>query len=105
MAFGDFEKSLLVTFFYGQIREIAEKFVGRFAPGMVDYVLAAIGYWKKDTWWGKGLLYGALANIGATMGAGLLSGFMQPTTTQAQKVGPYPIKKPISIMARMYAQG
>jgi len=43
-------KELLVVFFYNQIKEFAERFAGTL--GMpVDYLLLAIGYWKRDTWW------------------------------------------------------
>ncbi|MEB3788309.1 MAG: hypothetical protein GSR72_00255 [Desulfurococcales archaeon] len=65
-------KSLIVTFLYSQIKNMADKMVGNLAMGIdTDIILAAIGYWKRHTWWGKGILYGAVASIGAKGGFAL----------------------------------
>lgn len=77
-------KELLVVFFYNQIKSFVERFAGTL--GMpVDYVLLAVGYWKKDTWWGRGLLYGAIASLGREMGAQIVKGIpgIAPTTATA----------------------
>jgi len=75
----DFDwKELVLVFFYPQIRRIVESLAGGF--GMlaipVDYILLAIGYWKRKEWWGRGLLYGAVASLGSTMGATIISPFL-----------------------------
>ena len=66
-------KELLVVFFYNQIKSFVERFAGTLGIP-VDYLLLAIGYWKRDTWWGRGLLYGAVASIGREMGAQIVRG-------------------------------
>jgi hypothetical protein len=66
-------KVLLVVFFYNQIKAFAQRMLGSLAIP-VDYILLAIGWWKKETWWGQGLLYGAVASIGSTMGSAIVSG-------------------------------
>ena len=66
-------KELLVVFLYNQIRGFAQRVLG--AVGLpIDYILLAIGWWKKDTWWGRGLIYGAVASIGSTMGLQIFAG-------------------------------
>jgi len=75
-------KELLLVFFYNQIKVFVERFIGTLGIP-VDYVLLAIGYWKKDTWWGRGLIYGAVASIGTEMGAQILKG-LPLAQTQAQ---------------------
>ena len=64
-------KSLLVAALYGSIREMADKFIGGFGGvagvSMTDLVLFAIGYWKKNTWWGEGLMYGAIVQLGGNL--------------------------------------
>ena len=74
-------KELAVVFFYNQIRGFAESFIGSFMGLPVDIVLAIIGWWKKNTWWGRGLLYGAVAMLGSSGGLGL-GGFFQPPASQ-----------------------
>jgi len=64
-------KELLLVFFYAQVKKMAEGFIGNLGIP-VDYVLLALGYWKRDTWWGRGLIYGAVASLGATIGAQIL---------------------------------
>jgi len=66
-------KVLIIVFFYSQIRAFAQKVAGNLAIP-VDYILLAIGWWKKETWWGQGLLYGAVAQIGSQMGSTIISG-------------------------------
>jgi hypothetical protein len=75
-------KELLVVFFYNQIKSFVERFAGTLGIP-VDYLLLAIGYWKRDTWWGRGLLYGAVASIGREMGAQIVRGIpgIAPATT------------------------
>jgi hypothetical protein len=80
-------KELLIVFFYNQIKRFAEGVLGTLGIP-IDYVLLAIGYWKKDTWWGRGLLYGAVASLGGTLGAQLLAGLPLPgaqTQTATQR--------------------
>jgi len=62
-------KSLAVTLFYNTIRQTVDSFVGSSGLALAgadttDLILLAVGYWKKDTWWGSGLLYGAVASLG-----------------------------------------
>jgi hypothetical protein len=61
----------LVLILYNAIRESVDSMLKNMGMkelvtgiSMADLVLLAVGYWKKDTDWGKGLLYGALASIG-----------------------------------------
>ena len=66
-------KSLLVAAFYNTIRQFVQNILGDFGAqaiagaNMADIVLLAIGYWKRDTWWGLGLLFGAVARLGADL--------------------------------------
>jgi len=66
-------KSLLVAAFYNTIRQFVQNILGGFGAqaiagvNMADIVLLAIGYWKRDTWWGLGLLFGAVARLGADL--------------------------------------
>ena len=66
-------KSLLVAAFYNTIRQFVQNILGGFGAqaisgmNMADIVLLAIGYWKRDTWWGLGLLFGATARLGADL--------------------------------------
>ena len=64
-------KSLLVAALYGTIRETVDKFVGGLGGvagvSMTDLLLFAIGYWKKGTWWGEGLMYGAAVQLGGNL--------------------------------------
>jgi hypothetical protein len=66
-------KSLLVAAFYNTIRQFVQNILGGFGAqavaglNMADVVLLAIGYWKRDTWWGLGLLFGAVAKLGADL--------------------------------------
>jgi hypothetical protein len=77
-------KVLLVVFFYNQIKVFVQRMVGGLAIP-VDYILLAVGWWKKDTWWGQGLLYGAVASIGSTMGSAIVSGLpLAPPSGQTQ---------------------
>ena len=79
-------KALAIAFFYNHIRGIVSKFIGGFVGINVDLVLALIGWWKKDTWWGLGLLFGAVTSLGSTMGTGLVSGIVgKVTETEAEK--------------------
>jgi len=85
-------KELVIVFFYPQIRRIVETFLGGFGVLAipVDYILLAIGYWKRKEWWGRGLLYGAVASLGSTMGATIISPFLggqskTQSQTQAQE--------------------
>jgi len=73
-------KVLLVVFFYNHIKGFASRLLGGLGLP-IDYILLAIGWWKKDTWWGQGLLYGAVASIGATTGGMIFAGLL-PATTQ-----------------------
>ena len=79
-------KELAVVFFYNNIKAMAQQFLGGLGIP-VDYILAFIGYWKRDTWWGKGLLYGAVASLGSTMGGMIFRGLPfvgAPAPSQAQ---------------------
>jgi len=66
-------KALLVAAFYNTIRQFVQNILGGFGAqaiagaNMADIVLLAIGYWKRDTWWGLGLLFGAVARLGADL--------------------------------------
>jgi hypothetical protein len=64
-------KSLIVAALYGSIREMADKFIGGLGGvagvSLTDLVLFAIGYWKKNTWWGEGLMYGAVVQLGGNL--------------------------------------
>ena len=66
-------KALLVTAFYNTIRQFVQNILGGFGAqaiagaNMADIVLLAIGYWKRNTWWGLGLLFGAAARLGADL--------------------------------------
>ena len=66
-------KALLVTAFYNTIRQFVQNILGGFGAqavagaNMADIVLLAVGYWKRDTWWGLGLLFGAVARLGADL--------------------------------------
>lgn len=79
--------SYIVTFFYGNIKGIVEGMIGSVMGLPVDVVLAIIGwYLAKNTrykWLGEGLLYGAVAELGATYGLGIFS-LAQPKKPQAQ---------------------
>ena len=66
-------KVLLVVFFYNQIRSFVQRLLGSLAIP-VDYILLAIGWWKRETWWGQGLVFGAIAQIGSQMGSAIISG-------------------------------
>jgi len=85
-------KSLLVAALYGSIREMADKFIGGLGGvagvSMTDLVLFAIGYWKKNTWWGEGLMYGAAVQLGGNLIR--LSGAR--ATAQAQAPAAVPVK-------------
>jgi hypothetical protein len=80
-------KELLVVFFYNQIKSFVERFAGTLGIP-VDYLLLAIGYWKRDTWWGRGLMYGAVASIGREMGAQIVKGIpgVAPATTSTTAI-------------------
>ena len=74
--------SLLVAGGYGFIAQLVESFLGGLGVP-ADLVLALVGWWKKDTAWGKGLLYGAITSLGQKLMAGTLRlGFPTVTTTQ-----------------------
>jgi len=66
-------KSLFVAAFYNTIRQFVQNILGGFGAqvvsgmNMADIVLLAVGYWKRDTWWGLGLLFGAVARLGADL--------------------------------------
>jgi hypothetical protein len=82
-------KSLLVTAAYGTIREMVDRFVGKMGSvagvSLTDLVLFAIGYYKKNTWWGVGLMYGAVAQIGANIfRLGVVAGAQQTTAPAKQ---------------------
>lgn len=71
-------KSLAVAFMYNQIKGIVDGMIGNMGVAIdTDLILLAFGYYKRHTWWGKGLLYGAVSAIGAKGGlaiGGLLGG-------------------------------
>jgi len=83
-------KSLLVAALYGSIREMADKFIGGLGGvagvSMTDLVLFAIGYWKRNTWWGEGLMYGAVVQLGGNLIR--LSGAKATAQAQAPAVAP-----------------
>jgi hypothetical protein len=54
----------LVVAGYNTIKETVEKMIPVQLGVPTDIILAAVGYWKRDTWWGRGLLYGAIASLG-----------------------------------------
>ena len=65
-------KSLAVVFFYTQAKGLVDQMIGNFGLALdTDLVMLAIGWYKRNTWWGRGLLYGAVASIGAKGGFGL----------------------------------
>ncbi|MEM2347947.1 MAG: hypothetical protein QW267_06665 [Sulfolobales archaeon] len=61
--------SLAVAAGYGIIKGVLVQAMPSLG-GIVDYLLLALGYWKKDTAWGQGLLFGAVVNLAATLGLG-----------------------------------
>lgn len=72
--------SLAVAAGYGIIRSMIVQAVPALS-GIVDYVLLALGYYKRDTPWGQGLLFGAVVNLATTLGLGTLVRVgVQPTT-------------------------
>jgi len=78
-------KALAIVFFYDTIRGMVQRYVGSFGIP-VDFVLLAVGYYKRNTWWGEGLMYGAVASIGATMGFSILGGLAGSKTASASSV-------------------
>jgi len=82
--------SLLVAALYGTIRETVDKFIGGLGGvagvSLTDLLLFAIGYWKKGTWWGEGLMYGAAVQLGGNLIR--LSGAKATTQAQAPTVIP-----------------
>ncbi len=69
----------LILILYNTIRESVDSMLKNMGMkelvagvGMADLVLLGVGYWKKDTDWGKGLMYGALASIGRDIIKGTL---------------------------------
>lgn len=79
-------KELAVVFFYNTIRGFIDKIAGNFGIPS-DIVLAIIGYYFKDKWYGRGLLYGAIAAMGASGGLSLGSLFAPPKQTQTALAG------------------
>jgi hypothetical protein len=63
-------KELAVVFFYNTIRGFIDKMAGNFGIPS-DILLAIIGYYFRDKWYGKGLLYGAVAALGTSGGLNL----------------------------------
>lgn len=88
-------KSLLVAALYGTIRETLDKFIGGLGGvagvSMTDLILFAIGYWKKGTWWGEGLMYGAAVQLGGNLirlgGAKAAAQATAPTLATTQFAG------------------
>lgn len=72
-------KELAIIFFYGTIRDLVDKMVPIGIPA--DFLLAGIGYWKQNTWWGKALLYASIAYIGSTFGTGIFAGLTKGENT------------------------
>jgi len=78
-----------VVFFYNQIKAMAEQFIGNLGVAIdTDILMAAIGYWKRNTWWGQGLFYGAIASLGQKGGLLHMPTVSKTTETQAQTAAP-----------------
>jgi len=83
-------KPLIVAFFYNEIKKTVESILGNFV-GMIpsDLLMALIGWYLKEKtsykWLGEGILYGAIASLGATTGFGLANLFRTQTQTNTQK--------------------
>lgn len=79
-------KTLAVVFAYNAIRNtlLQMKIVPQLGtPGIntVDLILAIVGYMKRDTWWGEGLLYGSIAFIGSQLLPSIQMGFASGSTS------------------------
>ena len=89
-------KSLAITLFYNTIRQTVDNFVqgsgfGLAGADTTDLILLAIGYWKKDTWWGMGLLYWAVASLGRDLvNLNLFAGMGKATASSSTPSLPYP---------------
>jgi len=79
-------KKLALAFFYSDIKTMAQQMLGGMVFGIpVDLVMAGIGYWKSDTWWGETLLIASVANLGTqkSLMLGPLFAPRQGATTQS----------------------
>lgn len=78
----------LIILAYQGIKEAVQEFTG-LSGLLVDLVSLGIGYWKRDTDWGEGLFYGAMASFGRELTAGIIRDLVQrvaprPQAQQAQ---------------------
>jgi len=83
-------KSLVVAGAYGTIREMVDRFLGKMGSvagvSLTDLVLFVLGYWKKNTWWGEGLMYGAVVQLGANLfRLGAVAGAQQTATSTTKQ--------------------
>lgn len=67
-------KALAVAFLYNWIKNTVSGMLPKEMNISPDLILAAVGYFKRNTWWGQGLLFGAVASLGQGFSLGSIFG-------------------------------